>query len=135
MTAKRSPATGPKIGPDCRQISRGSLGPIDGRTLQGKFARKLESELVNHVGGKPTFPQTLLIRRIVRGTWQLEQLDAKMASGRWTDHDSRTYGGLSNSLRLALRELGMKPAQSKPKSVADYITEIAREESVDEIPA
>lgn len=135
MPTRKTPATTPRVGPHCRQISRGSLGPIDGRSLQGKYARKLESELVAHVGGKPTFPQMLLIRRVVRGSWQLEQLDAKMASGRWTDHDSRTYGGLSNSLRLALRELGMRPAQSKPKSVVDYITEIAREELVDEIPA
>jgi hypothetical protein len=42
---------------------------------------------------------------------QLELLDAKMASGNWTGHDSRTQGGLNNAVRLALRELGIKPAK------------------------
>ena len=40
---------------------------------------------------------------------QLEKLDSKLASGNWTDHDARTYGGLSNTLRLCLRELGLRP--------------------------
>jgi hypothetical protein len=44
---------------------------------------------------------------------RLEWLDAKMASGNWTDHDARTFGGLYNALRLALRELGVR--ETKPK--------------------
>jgi hypothetical protein len=42
---------------------------------------------------------------------QLELLDAKMASGTWTAHDARTQGGLNSAVRLALRELGIKPTK------------------------
>jgi hypothetical protein len=34
-----------------------------------------------------------------------------MSSGDWTGHDARTQGGLNNAVRLALRELGIKPAK------------------------
>ena len=37
---------------------------------------------------------------------RLETLDAMMATGSWTDHDAKTFGGLNNALRLALRKLG-----------------------------
>ncbi len=30
------------------------------------------------------------------------------------DHDARTFGGLNNALRLALRELGMRETKPKP---------------------
>jgi hypothetical protein len=43
-----------------------------------------------------------------------------MASGNWTDHDAGTFGGMSNNLRLTLRELGLKPpATDKTPSLAD----------------
>jgi hypothetical protein len=53
---------------------------------------------------------------------RLEAFDTKLASGVWTDHDSRTYGGLSNNLRLTLRELNVKgkPAVAPP-SLVDYL--------------
>ena len=60
------------------------------------------------VGGKPSFAEKMLIRRAARALLRLELLDEKMSGGSWTDADSRTFGGLSNSLRLALRELGIK---------------------------
>jgi hypothetical protein len=44
---------------------------------------------------------------------KLELLDEKMSSGTWTDHDARTFGGLNNALRLALRELGIKSAKAE----------------------
>jgi hypothetical protein len=47
---------------------------------------------------------------------QLELYDAKMAEGGWTDHDARTFGGLTNAVRLMLRELGIKAAPAKRKN-------------------
>ena len=47
---------------------------------------------------------------------QLELLDAKMTSGNWRKlHSTRTQGGLNNAVRLALRELGIKPVDRTKK--------------------
>jgi hypothetical protein len=107
----------PPLGPHCRALRRGVIGDaIDGRSREGKFLRKCEAELVAQIGGAPSFAQRLLIRRIARAMLKLEMFDAKMTAGTWTDHDARTYGGLSNSLRLMLRELGLKGSGVKPTS-------------------
>jgi hypothetical protein len=105
-----------RVGPYCRAISRGAIGEINGRSPEGKFLRRCEAELVEHLGGRPTFAQALIIRRATRAMLQLEKLDSKLASGNWTDHDARTYGGLSNTLRLCLRELGLRPPAPTPTS-------------------
>jgi hypothetical protein len=95
-------------------FARGSLGEADGRSREGRFLRQVETELTRHVGGEPSFAQKMLIRRAARAMLRLELLDEKMASGSWTDHDSRTFGGLNNALRLCLRELGVKAVAHKP---------------------
>jgi hypothetical protein len=103
------------LAPHCRALRRGVIGDaIDGRSKEGRFLRRCEAELTAHVGGSPSFAQTLLIRRAARAMLRLELLDAKMASGSWTDHDARTFGGLNNALRLALRELGVRETKPKP---------------------
>ena len=122
MTTDKSPSGKQRLGPHCRALRRGVIGgDIDGRSVEGKFLRRIEAELVAQVGGSPSFAQTLLIRRIARATLKLEMFDAKMTSGNWTDHDARTYGGLSNALRLMLRELGLKAVAKKPPTIGEYL--------------
>jgi hypothetical protein len=123
MEAATSRASTPRLGPHCRALGRGVIGDaIDGRSREGKFLRKCEAELIAHVGGAPSFTQRLLIRRAARAMLKLELFDAKMTADTWTDHDARTFGGLSNSLRLMLRELGMKPPKTaKPPSIAEIV--------------
>ena len=71
-----------RVGPYCLAFSRGSVDDtIDGRSREGKFLRRVEAELVDQVGGEPSFAQSLLIRCAARSMLQLELLDAKMASG------------------------------------------------------
>jgi hypothetical protein len=111
-----------RLGPHCRALKRGVIGDaIDGRSREGKFLRKCEAELVAQVGGSPSFAQRLLIRRIARAMLKLELFDAKMAGNTWTDHDARTYGGLSNALRLMLREIGLQRPAIKGPSLAEYL--------------
>jgi hypothetical protein len=110
-----SPPKTPRVGAYSRSIARGSLGDLDGRSREGRFLRHAERGLIAQIGGEPSFAQTLLVRRIARTMLQLDLLDEKFASGAWNDHDSRTQGGLANSLRLSLRELGLKSAP-KPRS-------------------
>jgi hypothetical protein len=73
---------------------------------------------VAQFGGSPSFAQKLLIRRAARAMLRLELLDEKMAAGNWTDHDSRTFGGLNNAVSSASAEpispLGQTPNTSLP---------------------
>jgi hypothetical protein len=89
---------------------------------QGRFVRALEAELVEHFGGRPSIAERLLIDRAVRLRVMLDMFDEKIASGNFTPHDQRTYGGLSSQFRLVLRELGVKAsaAASKPATLQDY---------------
>jgi hypothetical protein len=120
------------IGPYSRMLHRGIIGrSIDGRTAIGRLCRELQKRLITHVGGVDatldSIPITarVLIDRAVRITIQLHQLDEKLASGNWTDHDARTQGGLNNALRLILtKDLGLKPAEAKPPRLADLLKQM-----------
>jgi hypothetical protein len=48
--------------------------------------------------------------------------ETKLAEGSWTPHDARTYGGLSNAFRLAIRELGVKPEKVRAPSLDEVVT-------------
>jgi hypothetical protein len=123
MNAVDSPRKLRALSSESRLFRRGVLGDrVDGRSREGRFLTKCERELVAQVGGAPSFTQRLLIRRLARGMLRLELLDEKMTAGTWTDHDARTFGGLSNAVRLLARELGLKGAPAeKPPSLGDYL--------------
>jgi hypothetical protein len=111
---------------ESRIFRRGSLGDkISGRSREGRFLSQLERELTRSVGGAPSITQQLLIRRLARGTLRLELLDEKMTAGSWTDHDARTFGGLTNAVRLLSRELGLKAKATSEKlpGLADILAE------------
>ena len=128
MKTAASQSVGTPLGPHCRALRRGVIGDaIDGRSREGKFLRKCEAELVAQTGGEPSFAQRLLVRRIARAMLKLELFDAKMAGNNWTDHDARTYGGLSNALRSMLRELGLKAAPAaKPSPLVEHFSRPVR---------
>ena len=110
-------------GPYSKIFERGPLAPsVDGRSTEGRHIRKLERELIKHIGGAPSITQRLLIERIIKTHLQLRALDEKLASGIWTDHDRRTQAALANGLRLSLRDLGAKPVDAKPPSLAEYLS-------------
>ena len=125
MTA--SPPKRTPHGPHSRAFRGGSLSDrIDGRSRAGKFLRRVEQELLGQLGGEPSVAQTLLVRRAARALWLLDELDFKLAEGdSWTDCDSRVMGGLNNNVRLLLRELGIKAAQPKKPSLAEYLQQRA----------
>jgi hypothetical protein len=112
-----------KIGPYSRTLRRGAIGTLlDGRSAAGRYVRDLEQQLTAHCGGSPTIAQRLLIDRLVRITVQLNSLDEKLLAGDgWTDHDSRTHGGLINRQRLLLREIGLKGAEQRGPTLAEYL--------------
>lgn len=98
----------------------------DGRSTEGRFIRQLEAELIAHVGGNPSVTQRLLIERCIAIRVQLGLFDEKLRAGAWTSHDARTFGGLHSALRLALRELGSKPAPAKQPTLDDIVRQAQR---------
>jgi|SRR5579864_7180777 len=106
------------VGPYSRLLSRGT---VDLRSREGRYLRAVEAQLIEHIGGKPSAAQRLLIGRIARVSLQLALFDEKLAAGNWTDHDARTYGGLSSSFRLLLREIGLKSIAERGPSLRDYL--------------
>ena len=78
---------------------------------------------MNQLGGKPSFTQTLAIRRIARLMLQAELFDQKMAGGDWTGHDARSAGAVNNAVLRALKDLGLQGRAERPAapSLKDYL--------------
>jgi hypothetical protein len=112
-----------RLGPYSKRLERGAFGTgLDGRSPEGRFARQLEVELTAHIGGRPTITQRLLIDRTISIALKLEAFEAKIDSGNWTAHDSRTYAALNNAFRLALKALDAgRPPRAKAPSLAEVI--------------
>jgi hypothetical protein len=107
-----------------RVLRRGVLGDrVDGRSREGRFLSKIERELTQQVG-RPSFAQTLLIRRLARAALRLELIDERSLTGTLSDHDGRSFSALSNQVRLLARELGLKaaPAEKLP-DLHDIVSE------------
>jgi hypothetical protein len=115
----------PKIasrGPHSRLFRNGSLGDQwDGRSREGKFLRRCESELIAQIGGEPSWAQLMLIRRAARSLLQLELIDARITAGDMNECNSRMMGGIANNLRLTLRELGVKAPPPKKPTITEYL--------------
>jgi hypothetical protein len=117
-----------RIRPYTKRLDRGAVGTLfDGRSEQGRFVRRLEAELVQHVGGQPTITQRLLIDRAIKIQLQLGAFDDKLTAffeGKgdsiWTLHDHRTYAGLCSQFRLCLRDLGIRGANGNARSSATF---------------
>ncbi len=91
---------------------------IDGRTRAARQARDLRRSLVEHVGGKPTAPQRVLIDQAVQLSLRLSDMDARFTrSGGMTDYDSRMYLSWSNSMQRLLRQLGLKAAPAPVREI------------------
>jgi hypothetical protein len=127
MTASRPIPKMRRLGPYSKNLTRGAVGDVDGRSREGRFLRDAETQLLEQIGGDPSFSQQLLIRRIVKMMLLAEKLDEKLTGGgEWTPHDARTFGGLNGALRVALKDLGLKTAtKAKTPSLADYAAERA----------
>lgn len=99
---------------------------LTAKTLQ-RFRRRRTAELVQHVGGMPSSAQQILIARIVRNEWDLRRLDAAMNEGEISAHAMRTRLAMENRLRLDLRDLGLKRAEPRLPTAAEYLAQKARD--------
>jgi hypothetical protein len=100
------------------------LAKIDGRTKESRLMAAARAELVRHVGGHPNSIQRTLIERAARLQLYLEVMDREtLESGTMSERASRQYLAWSNSLRLCLRELGVKSAPAVvPPDLDGYLT-------------
>ena len=79
---------------------------------------------MQHLGGKPSATQRMLIERAATLALHVEMLDRKVnEGGLMTELDSRTYLAWSNSLTRTLRELGLQGAPSRPADLHSYLAQ------------
>jgi len=121
---RRSP-----VRPHSRILTRGAIGSLrklDGRSPEGRLVRRLEGELLAHLGHEPSVAERLLVDQIVKLRLLLDALGERMMEGTFTDLDRRCFGSAHNALRLALREIGLKPAPSgnRPADLETYLASL-----------
>lgn len=90
------------------------------RTAEGRLIRDVRRDLIEHIGGAPSPAQRLLIERAVMLTVQLARMDGKsLKEGAMSEHASREYLAWSNTLTRLLRQLGLKGAPPKARTLED----------------
>jgi hypothetical protein len=99
------------------------LAKIDGRTKESRLMAAARDELTRHVGGSPSHVQRVLIERAARLMLYIEIMDREtLEAGTMSERNSRQYLAWTNSLRLTLRDLGVKAAPDVvPPSLGDYL--------------
>jgi hypothetical protein len=81
------------------------------RRTRQRFARNREAELLRSLGRELSYPEKILISRIVACEWDLRRIDAQLDRGEeLSAHMARHRYAIENRLRLDLRELGLQPA-------------------------
>ena len=116
------------------QVKPADIGPLsprhrlrrlDRRTKEGKFIFSTEQALFAHLGGaeRVSVTKRILIERVACDLLRLELLDEKILTGAFTDHDMRIAHALRNSVRLALRDLGLDAPSPKAPTLTDYIAQ------------
>jgi hypothetical protein len=103
------------------------------RRTRQRFARNREAELIRSLGRDPSYPERILISRIIRVEWDLLRTDAKLDEGKeLSGHDIRGRLAAETRLRLDLRELGLRPAAAPAPSFQDVLADIAARRRADE---
>jgi hypothetical protein len=104
-----------------------TLAKIDGRRKEAKLLQAMREELTSHVGA-PNPVQRALIERCVTLQLQIALMDrevlGKTPRGALSSRQSKEYLAFTNSLRLALAQLGVDEApatKAKPESLGDYL--------------
>ena len=93
------------------------LAKLDRRTKEARLLEAARASFTRHVGGAPNDIQRVLIERASRLMVYIETMDAQaLEDGTMSERNSRQYLAWTNSLRLTLRELGLKaaPAEKLP---------------------
>lgn len=101
--------------------SRRGYAEIDGRLLEARAEKAFIRELTEHVGGKPTITQGILIKRSARLLIMIEQLERRMIEGNELgDLGGRQICALHN-LRLSLTALGIERVEQQAPQLSAFL--------------
>jgi len=94
------------------------------RQSKQRFEKNRIDELVRHLGREPSYPEKILISRVVAIEWDLRRLDSKLDAGNeLSGHDIRGRLAAETRLRLDLQALGMRPAAARAPSLSELMRE------------
>lgn len=89
-----------------------------------RFTTDRRRALTAHLGGAPSYPQMLLISRIIAIEWELRRQDAKLDAGEeLSGHAMRARLAAENRLRLDLQALG-PTAAARPPTPAEALQRV-----------
>jgi hypothetical protein len=113
---------GPHSRPDKLQI-------VDGRLAEGKLMARVRAELTEHLGGKPTAAQRVLIDRAAALSLRLHLMDRESArSGEMSERNGRQYLAWSNALVRLMNALGLDAVSARPLTPAEALQRVYVEE-------
>jgi hypothetical protein len=120
MTAASTAPTSTRRPAQARAATRIFEPRTFSRRTQQRFARNREAELLRHLGRDPSYPERIIISRVIRVEWELLRTDAKLDAGKeLSGHDIRGRLAAENRLRLDLQALGLRPAAERPLDAID----------------
>ena len=108
------------LGPHSRAPA---FAAVDGRSEAGRLLSSTKRELVQHLGGKPSATQRLLIERAASYRLRLALLDAKALAGEATPTDERWFGHWASGLARIMRDLGLEAAPVARKTLAEHVAQ------------
>jgi hypothetical protein len=109
----------PRIGPHSRPDK---LQIVDGRLAEAKLMASVRAEVTQHLGGKPSATQKILIDRAAALSLRIHLMDRESArSGGMSERNGRQYQAWSNSLTRVLNQIGFKAVADKPPALQDYL--------------
>jgi hypothetical protein len=102
--------------------SRRGFDALDQRLVEARAERQIIADLTHHVGGQPSAPQRMLIRRAARLAILVGILEKRaIEGGQMGDLAGRQLCAFSNSLRLVLVSIGLDRPEKVPTRLADVI--------------
>ena len=113
------------------RVSNGSdhfLGDVDGRSEVARRWRDIYSDLIAHLGGKPSATEDQIAKRCASLAVWCERADSTLAAG--GDLDIAAYTTASNSLRRLVGDLGLQARMRDiTPSLATYLAGKQKEPS------
>jgi hypothetical protein len=83
------------------------------KRTRNRFINDRTGELISHLGRDPTFPEKLLVNRIISLEWWLCRLDSRIDAGEeLSGHAIRGRLAGEQRLRLDLQALGIGPREA-----------------------
>jgi hypothetical protein len=116
---RRYTAEMPRIGPHSRPDK---LQIVDGRRAEAQLMHRVRAELIQHLGGKPSATQRILIDRAAALSLRLHLMDREAArSGEMSERNGRQYLAWSNSLTRIMSQIGLEGTAEREQSLTEYL--------------